>query len=436
MGEGLYIFVADYVPLNNKGEEAIIRGIEDLLGADRPVKFAVLGPVREVVTYDNVTIFPYDWVFPGRIASSHRKRQIIKLLVSLKLRFGIYGSLRNLTDSKRPEYRQIRQFFEQSDCIIVGHDASFSLESAGIIHLARASKKCVGIMGAGFSINPRLSLFLKWLYKRAIEESDFCVLREQHTYELVKSLDCRVQQPILALDPAFAMRPAPAKQAEDVLSSYALYRQAKQHGKPVVGVTVCEKSIVYTASFRSISHPAKKRKMHHRFVAGILDKLVKEVGALIIFLPHSIEKDGNDIEVAQHVVGQMSAASENAVIIERDLSARLLKSIIRELDFLLGERTHSMIGAFSVQTAFVGLTNQTDMRTHDIIGDMCGCSEQLIDMDAPDFEVSREHVLALFQKRENISAYMSGVYETLKTHLDKVAVSIRQKITDAKNTRQ
>jgi len=58
-----YVLVADYVPLANKGEEAIIRGIEDLLRDDRPVKIGLFDNVDEITHHDNIIVFPRDWVF-------------------------------------------------------------------------------------------------------------------------------------------------------------------------------------------------------------------------------------------------------------------------------------------------------------------------------------------------------------------------------------
>jgi hypothetical protein len=63
MNETLHILIADYVPLANKGEEAIVRGIEDLLSDGRPVALGLFDNVPDVARRGNVTIFPRQWLF-------------------------------------------------------------------------------------------------------------------------------------------------------------------------------------------------------------------------------------------------------------------------------------------------------------------------------------------------------------------------------------
>ncbi len=89
----------------------------------------------------------------------------------------------------------------------------------------------------------------------------------------------------------------------------------------------------------------------------------------MLFLPHSVETDGSDIVAAQHVIEQMKATAADCAILEQDCGPRLLKSIIGQCDFLVGERTHSLIGSVSVGTPFAAMTNRQDTRTHGIIGE-------------------------------------------------------------------
>ena len=60
------IFVADYLPLANKGEEEILRGIETLFkkNGHEYVSFSVFGDVPSIEKVDNVTIYPVDICYP------------------------------------------------------------------------------------------------------------------------------------------------------------------------------------------------------------------------------------------------------------------------------------------------------------------------------------------------------------------------------------
>ena len=58
MDDRPHILLADYVPMANKGEEAIVRGMEDMLSEGRPVALGLFDNVPQVVQRENITIFP------------------------------------------------------------------------------------------------------------------------------------------------------------------------------------------------------------------------------------------------------------------------------------------------------------------------------------------------------------------------------------------
>lgn len=420
-----YVLVADYVPLANKGEEAIIRGIEDLLRDDRPVKIGLFDNVDEITHHDNIIVFPRDWVFrvSGEPLSSCQYYSK-NLLISLQLRFGYNSRLNNLVYSSRPKCRPLQDFFKRTELVLVGHDGVFCLESCGIIHLAKKAGKRVGILGSGRGLPRRSRFYLKWHYARAMSESDFCVFRDQHSYENMKQFSREPSKPVLAPDPAFAMRPVPAESAVEVLNSYARYRDARQAGRCIVAVTVREKGITYRRSFLK-AEPSQKSRVHAEFVAKVLDYLIQQRNVFVLFLPHAVERDKSDVDTARHVAEAMTCEPQSYEIIQEELGARVLKSIIRECDFMIGERAHSIINSVSVTTPFVALTNTSDFRTHGIIGLMCRCESQIIDMDFPDVESTRVKVLSIFDHRQSIRKCLEDTSEDLSKRLEEVSAMVK-----------
>jgi len=63
MNHSLHILIADYVPIANKGEEAIVRGIEDMLVDGRPVALGLFDNAPRVTQREKTTLFPRDWLF-------------------------------------------------------------------------------------------------------------------------------------------------------------------------------------------------------------------------------------------------------------------------------------------------------------------------------------------------------------------------------------
>jgi polysaccharide pyruvyl transferase WcaK-like protein len=425
MTDTLHILVADYVPLANKGEEAIVRGMEDLLSDGRPVALGLFDNVPNVEQRDNITVFPKDWVFrfEGNARLSGTNRILLQACIAAQLRVGAYGPLKNLTPAGTELTRPLQKFFRRAEYVLVGHDGVFGVESCGIVHLAKKHGKRTGILGASAGIGSG-RLYKAWLYRRTMDESDFCVFREKASRESMRQV-CRDPEKLyVAPDPAFAMQPVVAQKACEILEQHESYRRAKDEGRPVVAVTALEKGRVY-AGFRPDLQGAAKQQAHAEYLATVLDSLVNKHRAFVLFLPHSVEESGNDIVAAEHVVEQMKAQPADCMILEQDCGARMLKGIIRECDFLVGERTHSLIGSVSVETPFVGLTNRRDTRTHGIVGDMCRCEEQVIDMDITSAEDTSARVLESFERRAVVREHLVQVQGELSKQIEDLSRMVK-----------
>jgi len=421
MKNTINILVADYVPIANKGEEAIVRGIEDMLSDGRPVALGLFGDVAEVTQQGNITIFPKDWVFrfEGNVGLTGGRRVWLQVLIALQLRLGVYSKLKNLTYAGEAKCQALQEFFDRADYVLVGHDGVFCVESCGIIRLAKKYGKRAGILGASTGIGSG-RIYKAGLYREALEASDFCVFRERHSCESMKRVCRRPERLMIAPDPAFAMEPISTSEAAEILGQYEPYCRARYASRPVVAVTVVEKGRVY-AGFRPDLQGQDKSLAHAQYVATILDTLLAESRAFVVFLPHSVEEDGSDIVAARHVAEQMKAGPNDYLILEEDCGPRLLKGIIGACDFVVGERTHSLIGSVSVGTPFVALTNRRDTRTHGIIGEMCRCERQIVDMDVTSERAAARQVLDRLQSRASIREALSRVNQDLSKQLRQIA---------------
>ena len=347
----------------------------------------------------------------------------MQLWISAQLRMGSYGPLKNLTTRGSSLCRPLQEFFEQARYVLVGHDGVFCVESCGIIHLAKRHGKRAGILGASTGIAGG-RFYKAGLYQQTLEECDFCFFREEHSRESLRRISRDPSKLQVAPDPAFAMRPEPPEAAREILERDERYRKAKRAQRPVVAVTALEKGRVY-AGFRPDLCGLAKQQAHATYLAAILDTLVTQHGAFVLFLPHSVEQAGSDIVAAGHVVERMKATPGDYTVVEQDCGARLLKSIVRECDFLVGERTHSLIGAVSVGTPFAAMTNRQDTRTHGIIGRMCRCETQIVDMDAVSEKDAARRVGELFEKRDSIARSLEPIREELSSRIEAAAHTIK-----------
>jgi polysaccharide pyruvyl transferase WcaK-like protein len=425
MDHRLHILIADYVPIANKGEEAIVRGIEDMLSEGQPVALGLFDNVPQVTQRENLTLFPRDWLFrfEGNSALSGSGRILLQASISLQLRLGIYGPLQNLTSARTQACRPLADFFDRARYVLVGHDGVFGVESCGIVHVARAHGKRTGILGASTGIGGG-RWYKAWLYRRAMEESDFCFFRESHSCASMKQVCSDPGKLRVAPDPAFAMRPAPPEAAREVLEQCEPYRSARQSHRPIVAVTALEKGRVY-AGFRPDLQGQAKQQAHAKYLAAILDALIDKYHAFMLLLPHSVETDASDAVAARHVVEQMQATPADRAILERDCGPRLLKSITGECDFLVGERTHSVIGSISMGTPFVALTSRGDTRTHGIVGAMCRCEDRIVDIDVTDAREAAQRICEQFETREATRKSLGGIREELSRQIEETVRTIK-----------
>jgi polysaccharide pyruvyl transferase WcaK-like protein len=293
------------------------------------------------------------------------------------------------------------------------------VESCGILRLARRHGKRAGILGASTGIGAG-RYYKAGLYRRALDESDFCFFRERLSCESMKRVCSQPEGLLIGPDPAFAMQAAEPDQVAGILDRVEGYGQARAAGQPIVAATVLEKGRVY-AGFRPDLDGQARQRAHAEYVADILDALIAERDAFVLFLPHALEEDASDVTAARHVTAQMKSGPGHYKIVEEDCNARLLKGIIRQCDFVVGERTHSLIGGFSVGTPFVALTNRRDTRTHGIIGEMCQCEHQIVDMDVMDGHAAARRVLELHDLRDSIRKTLNQLRPQLSRQLLEVA---------------
>jgi polysaccharide pyruvyl transferase WcaK-like protein len=417
VNDTLHILVADYVPLANRGEEAIVRGIEDMLSGGRPVALGLFDNVPEVTQKGNITVFPREWLFrfEGNTGLSNVSRVLLQAAIALQLRLGRYAKLKNLTAAGDGRCRALQDFFERAEYVLVGHDGVFCVESCGIIRLAKRHGKRAGILGASTGIGAG-RCYKAGLYRRALDESDFCIFRERLSCESMRRVSRWPEKLLVGPDPAFAIHPAKPDQVAGILERHKSYRQARAAGRPVVAVTVLEKGRVY-AGFRPDLAGQAKQQAHAKYMAGILDALIARHRVFLLFLPHSVEDGASDVTAARHVTEQMDSGPGDYRILEEDCGARLLKGIIRECDFVVGERTHSLIASVSVGTPFAALTNRRDTRTHGIIGEMCQCEGQIVDIDVTDGHAAARKVLEIYDSRPSIRETLTQVQQGLSKQL-------------------
>lgn len=388
------IFIADFLPLANKGEEEIIRGIETLY-SDKikdDVEFRVFGDVDEITNVGNVKVYPRSICYPKEKFRTGKRRVLNDIWMAIKGYIGIYPYKSNILS-----HPELLHDIETCDKVLIGHDGFFNLKCALLGIFLSKNNIRFAILGAGFNKpGKKISWIYDLVFKKCFDKADYIILREQTAYNYVKQISHNRSVQLLP-DPAFFC-PSDRynkSQIEHLVSKYKI-----DSSRIKIGITICENSISFSTAFKNSSDKVKE---HREFIVDLLRSIYKETNCVFYFLPHCIEEGaGNDLVIASDIVERLNGSVECHMITE-DIPVLDIKHIISRMDMMIGERTHSIINSISTETPFVVLTCSADFRTHDIVGAGCGLRENIFDLDYPNLDKIEQTILfVLNNKSESI----------------------------------
>ncbi len=394
------IFIADYLPLANKGEEEILRGIEVLFRekGDDSILFSVFGDVQEPTKTGNVMVFPKSICYPD-FGLRGKKYYLACLLWAILDIMGCYPYRKRFLSHK-----SLIAEIDSSDKILIGHDGFFNIRCAMLGNYLNRRGYRYGIIGAGFNKpSKKMAWAYNKVYKRCFDNAEYVILREKTAFDYVSSLShnsCIRLYP----DPAFFCpdNEFNKKRVTDIMSKYGF--NDEQGIK--IGLTVCEDSISFSRAFLNSTNRVND---HREFIAKLIEMISNKYKCTFYFLPHCIkEGKGDDLAIAKNIKSRLNSTVD-CRIIEEDMPVLDLKHIISKLDLLIGERTHSVINSIATATPFVSLTCSADFRTHDIVGVGCGLPQQIYDLDSPDLKVLFDKFDKTISNKDELNASLQAI---------------------------
>ena len=395
------IFIADYLPLKNKGEEAIVRGLESLFKKkyNEDVEFCVLDVVNESERVGNVDVLPSYYCYPNFSNPKMRgfKGSLMMLIMCCITILGLYPYRRRVKQSLLPKIKEC-------DKVLLAHDGFMNPFCAALGLYLHTQGIDYSIIGAGFvPVKGKLRWFYRKVYSSFFNKAALVVLREQTAFEYVNSISSN-NNVFMLPDPAFnsKIEIKNKENANSVLNKYGFSRKQLN-----IGVTVCENSISFSTAFKDSFN---KQIDHREFIARLLDSLSEKLGCNFYFLPHCIENGaGDDLAIAQDVVKRITKHQHNVFIISEDLPVMDIKGVISNMDMIIGERTHSIINSISCGVPFLNLTCSADIRSHDIIEKDCGLGDYILDLDVPALTDVITAVINVIENREIVRTQLEKI---------------------------
>ena len=418
MKDKIHILCPEYVPLENKGEEAIIRGTMDVvfLNPDNCEYHFVDNKISEYKFINGYHLHPgklffSDWrsrefglgfsfneiyssicsllrnflnkFFPFWIKKPHKEAKNLKKYLQ--------GSKKNPT-----KYSESINHLKKVNYVIAGHNGGLDEYVCHIVNELHTIGIKFGIFGSSMKPNVQQKSLLN-VYEKTFSLSEFNIARNPIGYRWAMEKFPKINFE-LKPDPAFGMIPASDNVVDQIILKYDL---TKFFEKPVIMVTTAEPAPISRHSFLNSYN---KIEAHRKFLSNFFKLLAKDKNFNILFLPHTIGPNirMDDRLISKDVIIRANLdKSINVKLLTADLSAKDLKGLISRAEFLIAERLHSIIGAIGVNTPFINFASDKDTRINGILKEQLNLNECIYSLSNPSDSGAYSFFLNLYNNRQN-----------------------------------
>lgn len=402
----MIVLIPEKIPAHNKGEEALFRGIMATLQSINPTKIYLYSkhPEYDVKVYGAECELLMESLIPD--SEDPKSKKLIQVLYSLPLHFLFAIIFRLSPFVAQSLFRgKLWQVYREMDLGLAGHDSAFTIMHNLFVVFCKLMGKPVVIYGT--SILPFLyeRRWVRFLTKFCLNMTDLVTTREELSYKaLIEKIGVCPDRIRLTADKAFILDPVDRDIAAGLLVKYGV----EIGRRPLIGMTVVNKTGIFNTINVDFNY-------HLKVISEVVDWLVQEKGAHIVFFPHSIgPSEADDDRIAARAVYELCNCKESIALIEDDYSVAELKGMIGCCDFFIGERTHSVIGAVSMTVPAISISHPRDLRTIGILGMTVGIGDMIYNIS----ELSVDSLLSFIRKgwseRERIHKHLSLVIPEVK----------------------
>ena len=395
----LTVYIPEYIPAHNKGEEALLLGIQKSLDGLDVGKIYLYSVAPE---YDQLRYGHSVEVVTETIIPRARQSKLDKLIHVLSYVPGhlIYACLRKLSArfAGKVFSKGIYKVYNEMDFVLAAHDNSYAAMHNVLILFCRFIGVPIAIYGTSIQSFAYKNKLMKFLFNFALERVDMATCRETISYEIIRQkLGVKNPNIHLTADKAFIVDSKPIEAGMEILRVHGVHPDKK----PLIGITVVHQTEVFRNSFKYISDIDQKLDYHWKRIADLVEHIVETTGGHIIFLPHSVgPRDISDDRLAARGVFERCACKESLTLIEKDYSVQELKAVIGCCDFFVGERTHSTIGAACMHVPFLSVTFSEDYRTWGILGKTLDMEEWIHDLGKDCLQEITDHFDRAWKQRD------------------------------------
>ncbi len=368
------ILIAENIPSLNKGEATILGGMQrsfERLGNVHLSMFSE-NPEIDMKNYPDINIIDTRKCFKLSNCKSNINKiaSTFYVIITHSVFLFVYRAIGE--DVRKIFKGELWEKYINSDIIIVGHDGAFGL-GGGIVGsplyfqplfmtlFAKALKKPKIVLYGG-SIpeltKPNLNLFRKpfdTILKTGLNNIDLIILRTNSSYNRLIELKVSNSNVLVLPDLGYLLRPSNSTKIEQIMIDEGINDKY-----PLVGIIITRANA--QKAYPDLA-PKKSYEKHIRLIAEIVDYLIDEYGAFVVFIPHciGIYEELDDRLVARDIINLCN--NKYAIkSIDTEYSAEELKGLLGKIDLVVSERIHAAVNAASMGTPTLVITSKSDER--------------------------------------------------------------------------
>ena len=396
----LKVAIHEPIPSLNKGEAAILGGILEALTLCGEVDLTVYSPprwladdARNYLGACRVATGADLCDFGNAFSDSPVERgrfYLIRLWAKLVAVAFVSRFSKRLANRLAGDDGFFKAFID-ADVILASHDGMLGYGCFFPAMAAAAMGKPHVLFGGGHDGGHREGFKARLMLQYAVNRAALCTVRDEGTQNYLVANGVSVERAKLFPDPAVLLRPCSPERARQILVAEGVPEPAVGS---VFALIPVEGGIVARQSFSDAKSSSDRRARRVELWTSLVDYLIEATDAHFVFLPHCTGPIvGNDDRRMNRAIYEAlrPQRQRRVTLIDNEYSASDLKGVMGLSQFVLGERTHALIGALSAGTPAMALTVIKDRRMHDIVHGMFG--RVAFDLDNPDPSQLREIVL-------------------------------------------
>ncbi len=410
----LKVTIAEPIPSLNKGEAAILRGIQEALRMCGNVSLTLYSPSAwinndrkrygdEINLVDGLDLWDSA---NGYMENPAPRTDMYFLLNWIKL---LLFSLLARTSKKLTRYFIKDKFLlalSDADVILAGHDGMLSSDHFWVVLAARIMGKPIALFGGGNDFEGRInSVKIRKFLKIAIHNAVLCTVRDENTRNSLIANDVAPDRVRVFPDPAVLLKPCGDERVGEIMRIEDI---PNRPGRPLFGLIPVIGGIVYEKSFSYEADPAGRHGLRIKLWVDLILHLLDTTNAHLVLIPHCIGPTAvfDDRRMMNDIFKAIPGDRKRITLMRNEYSEGEFKGLMKRCAFVLGERAHALIGAASVATPCAALTVKEDLRMHNIIGGMF--KRKLFNLNNPDMESLKKMLTEEWNNRSATASEMAA----------------------------